>query len=57
LAEPGTACPTAMVIVLISLLEVCLQQQADLSAGADVWISKGEPRPRVFTLNGSIGLV
>ena len=39
------ACPTAVVIVLISQLEA--RQQAALSAGADAFISKGEMPDRV----------
>lgn len=40
-----TACPAALVIVLISNLDV--RQQAALSAGADAFISKGETPERV----------
>jgi DNA-binding NarL/FixJ family response regulator len=40
LAELRLACPTAIVIVLISHLDA--RQQAALSAGADAFISKGE---------------
>ena len=40
LAELRVACPTAVVIVLISHLDA--RQQAALSAGADAFISKGE---------------
>ena len=39
------ACPTARVIVLISHLDA--RQQAALSAGADVFISKGELPERI----------
>ena len=39
------ACPAALVIVLISHLDA--RQQAALSAGADVFISKGETPERV----------
>jgi DNA-binding NarL/FixJ family response regulator len=39
------ACPSALVIVLISHLEA--RQQAALSAGADAFISKGETAERV----------
>lgn len=39
------ACPTALVIVLISHLDA--RQQAALSAGADAFISKGETPERV----------
>jgi DNA-binding NarL/FixJ family response regulator len=39
------ACPAALVIVLISHLDV--RQQAALSAGADAFISKGEMPERV----------
>jgi DNA-binding NarL/FixJ family response regulator len=39
------ACPSALVIVLISHLDV--RQQAALSAGADVFISKGELPERI----------
>jgi DNA-binding NarL/FixJ family response regulator len=45
LEELRTACPTALVIVLISHLEA--RQQAALSAGADAFISKGETPERV----------
>jgi DNA-binding NarL/FixJ family response regulator len=41
LEELRRACPTALVIVLISYLDA--RQQAALSAGADAFISKGEP--------------
>jgi DNA-binding NarL/FixJ family response regulator len=39
------ACPTALVIVLISHLDA--RQQAALSSGADAFISKGETPERV----------
>jgi DNA-binding NarL/FixJ family response regulator len=39
------ACPAALVIVLISHLDA--RQQADLSAGADAFISRGETPDRV----------
>jgi DNA-binding NarL/FixJ family response regulator len=39
------ACPTALVIILISHLDA--RQQAALSAGADAFISKGESPERV----------
>jgi DNA-binding NarL/FixJ family response regulator len=39
------ACPTAIIVVLISHLDS--RQQAALSAGADVFISKGETPDRV----------
>ena len=45
LAELRLACPTALVIVLISHLDA--RQQAALSAGADAFISKGEMPDRV----------
>ena len=45
LEELRKACPTALVIVLISYLEA--RQQAALSAGADAFISKGETPERV----------
>ncbi|MDQ3007227.1 MAG: response regulator [Chloroflexota bacterium] len=45
LAELRKACPTALVIVLISHLDA--RQQAALSAGADAFISKGETPDRV----------
>ena len=45
LDELRRACPVALVIVLISHLEV--RQQAALSAGADAFISKGEMPERV----------
>jgi len=45
LEELRTACPSALVIVLISHLDA--RQQAALSAGADAFISKGETPERV----------
>lgn len=45
LAELREACPSALVIVLISQLDARLQ--AALSAGADAFISKGETPQRV----------
>ena len=45
LGELRTACPSALVIVLISHLDA--RQQAALSAGADAFISKGETPERV----------
>ena len=45
LEELRNACPQALVIVLISHLDV--RQQAALSAGADAFISKGETPERV----------
>lgn len=45
LAELRSACPTALVIVLISHLDA--RQQAALSAGADAFISKSEMPDRV----------
>lgn len=45
LAELRTACPAALVVVLISHLDA--RQQAALSAGADAFISKGETPERV----------
>ena len=45
LAELRTACPAAVVIVLISHLNA--REQAALSAGADAFISKGETSDRV----------
>ncbi len=45
LDELRKACPTALVVVLISHLDV--RQQAALSAGADAFISKGETPERV----------
>ena len=40
-----TACPAALVIILISHLDA--RQQAALSAGADAFISKGETSERI----------
>jgi DNA-binding NarL/FixJ family response regulator len=45
LEELRKACPTVLVIVLISHLDA--RQQAALSAGADAFISKGETPERV----------
>ena len=45
LDELRKACPTALVIILISHLDA--RQQAALSAGADAFISKGETPDRV----------
>jgi len=45
LNELRRACPKALVIILISRLEA--RQQAALSTGADVFISKGELPERV----------
>jgi DNA-binding NarL/FixJ family response regulator len=45
LVELRTACPTALVIVLISHLDA--RHQAALSVGADAFISKGETPDRV----------
>lgn len=45
LVELRQACPTVLVIVLISHLTP--QEQAALSAGADAFISKGESSDRV----------
>jgi len=45
LAELRLACPTALVVVLISHLDA--RQQAALSAGADAFISKSEMPDRV----------
>ncbi len=45
LDELRKACPTALVVVLISQLDA--RQQAALSAGADAFISKGETADRV----------
>ena len=45
LEELRTACPAALVIILISHLDA--RQQAALSAGADAFISKGESPERV----------
>ncbi len=45
LDELRTACPAALVIILISHLDA--RHQAALSAGADAFISKGETPDRV----------
>jgi|SRR5688572_29081027 DNA-binding NarL/FixJ family response regulator len=45
LAELRAACPSAIVVVLISHLDA--REQAALSAGADVFISKGETPDRL----------
>jgi DNA-binding NarL/FixJ family response regulator len=45
LATLRVACPSAIVVVLISHLDA--RQQAALSAGADAFISKGETSERV----------
>lgn len=45
LEELRIACPSAIVVVLISHLDA--RQQAALSAGADAFISKGETPERV----------
>jgi len=45
LAKLRVACPSAIVVVLISHLDA--RQQAALSAGADAFISKGETPERV----------
>jgi two-component system NarL family response regulator len=45
LNELRTACPAALVIILISHLDA--RQQAALSSGADAFISKGETPERV----------
>ncbi len=45
LIELRTACPDALVIILISHLDA--RQQAALSAGADAFISKSETPDRV----------
>jgi DNA-binding NarL/FixJ family response regulator len=45
LAELRSACPNAIVVVLISHLDA--RNQAALSAGADAFISKGETPERV----------
>ena len=45
LAELRTACPRAIVVVLISPLDA--RQQAAVSAGADAFISKGETPERM----------
>jgi len=56
LAELRSACPTAIVIVLISHLDA--RQQAALSAGADAFISKSEMPDRVVErLRAAVGSV
>jgi DNA-binding NarL/FixJ family response regulator len=45
LADLRLACPSSIVVVLISHLDA--RQQAALSAGADAFISKGETPERV----------
>ena len=45
LSELRQACPTAIVVVLISHLDA--RQQAAISSGADAFISKGETPERV----------
>ena len=45
LAELRLACPTAILVVLISHLDA--RHQAAISAGADTFISKGETPERV----------
>ena len=45
LSELRVACPNTIVIVLISSMDA--QQQAAISAGADVFISKGETPEQV----------
>jgi DNA-binding NarL/FixJ family response regulator len=56
LAELRLACPTAIVIVLISHLDA--RQQAALSAGADAFISKSEMPERVAErLRAAVGSV
>jgi DNA-binding NarL/FixJ family response regulator len=45
LAELRLACPTAVLIILVSHLSA--REQAALSAGADAFISKGETSDRV----------
>ncbi len=45
LVELRTACPHAIIVVLISHLDT--RQQAALSAGADAFISKGETPDRI----------
>ena len=45
LTQLRTACPAALVVVLISHLDA--REQAALSAGADAFISKGEMPDRV----------
>jgi DNA-binding NarL/FixJ family response regulator len=57
LAELRLACPSAIVVVLISHLDA--RHQAALSAGADAFISKGETPERVAerlrTVAASVG--
>jgi len=54
LAELRMACPTAVVIVLISHLSA--REQAALSAGADAFISKGEMSEQVVErLRAAVG--
>ncbi|MGE5225174.1 MAG: response regulator [Omnitrophica WOR_2 bacterium] len=56
LAEMRKACPTAVVIVLISHLDA--REQAAISAGADAFISKGETADRVVErLRAAVGSV
>lgn len=56
LTELRMACPTAIVIVLISHLDA--RQQAALSAGADAFISKSEMPDRVADrLRAAVGSV
>jgi len=56
LAELRLACPTALVIVLVSHLDA--RQQAALSAGADAFISKSEMPDRVVErLRAAVGSV
>jgi DNA-binding NarL/FixJ family response regulator len=56
LADLREACPTAIVIVLISHLDA--RQQAALSAGADAFISKSEMPDRVAErLRTAVGIV
>ena len=56
LAELRSACPTAIVIVLISRLDA--RRQAAVSAGADAFISKSEMPDRVAKrLRAAIGSV
>ena len=55
LAELREACPGTLVIVLVSHLDI--RQQAALSAGADVFISRGETPERVAErLRTAVGL-
>jgi DNA-binding NarL/FixJ family response regulator len=56
LAELRQACPDPLVIVLISHLDA--RQQAALSAGADAFISKGDPAERVAErLREAVGFI